>query len=184
MSASIPSSLNLSFTLFPVGPLGEDSQPVSLAHWSPSMDLLPPQACASSSHYCWILCLCWAMSCCSVSSSFSSLASLVSSCGQGCFETDASSLRISACEWWSQWVMDWGAVDLSSSLDSCCHGYTWSHIWLCLSNLVTHRDNLGHFKVLMPRYPLQRFPLHRPEVQLGFRHLKSPPRSQPQGTWL
>lgn len=90
---------------------------------TPSMALLPPQACASSSHYCWTLCLCWAMSCCSVSSSFSSLASLVFSCGQGCFGTDASSLRISACEWWTRWVTDWGAVDLSQSLASCRHGY-------------------------------------------------------------
>lgn len=129
MSTSLPSSLNWAFSASPVGPRGEDFQTCGTQlRWTgleppASMALLPPQACASSSHYCWTPCLCWAMSCCSVSSSFSSLASLVFSCGQGCFGTDASSLRISACEWWTRWVTERGAVDLSQSLASCRHGY-------------------------------------------------------------
>ena len=100
-----PSSLSqaASASEAPVGPLWEccqacGSQP-SPASLAPPAWLLPPQACASSSHCCWTRCPCWATSCCYASSSSSSSASLVSSCGQDCFVTDASCLRISACEW-------------------------------------------------------------------------------------
>lgn len=86
----------------PMGPLwvccqahGSWPSPASLA---PPAWLLPPQACASLSRCCWTRCPCWAMSFCSASSSSSSSASLVSSYGQGCFVTDASCRRISACE--------------------------------------------------------------------------------------
>lgn len=110
----------------PAGPLweccqarGSQPSPASLAAPAWLLHPPPPQACASSSRCCWTRSPCWATSYCCASSSSSSSASLASSCGQGCFVTDASCPRISACEWCMgpemTWKWSWG-WDLSQSL--------------------------------------------------------------------